>query len=75
LRLQFLEVAVTSLEERIAMLSGRTNREAWLQLQRIRHHPNFGALLMHLERLGRQVRETDVDHAARLFLDDYDATI
>ena len=63
---------MTSLDERIAMLSGRTNREAWVQLQRVRHHPNFADLLEHLERLDGQVRETDVDHAARLFLDNYD---
>ncbi len=63
---------MTTLEERIAMLSRRTDREAWLQLQRIRHHPNFAKLLAHLELLFGEVREADVDHAARLFLDNYD---
>jgi hypothetical protein len=58
-----------SVEERMAMLSARIDREAWLRLQQFRHQPNFAELLEHLERTDGTVREADVNHAARLFLD------
>jgi hypothetical protein len=60
---------MTSLEKRMAILSGRINREAWRQLQQFRHRPNFAKLLDHLERTDGTVREVDVKHAIRLFLD------
>jgi len=63
---------MTCVEKRMAMLSGRIDHEAWTQLQRVRHHPNFTGLLEHLERLDGAVRETDIERAARLFLDNYD---
>lgn len=59
-----------SIEERIAMLSGRTSREAWGKLQRMRHHPRFGTLLGHLEQLSGTIGDDDVDQAARRFLDE-----
>ncbi|HET9664658.1 MAG TPA: hypothetical protein VFP00_10555 [Burkholderiales bacterium] len=61
---------MTSIEERIAMLSGRTSREAWGKLQRMRHHPHFGALLGYLEKLTGTIGDEEVDEAARRFLDE-----
>jgi hypothetical protein len=61
-----------SVEKRIAILSGRIDRAAWLQLQRFRHHPNFAKLLEHLEGSDGAVREADVQRAVRIFLDNYD---
>lgn len=56
-------------QERLARLSGRTSREAWLQLQQIRHHRNFPALLAYLEGKKGTVLGSDVAHAAQRFLD------
>jgi hypothetical protein len=61
---------MTSVEKRMAILSGRIDREAWRQLQQFRHRPNFAELLDHLERTDGTVREADVKRAIRLFCED-----
>ena len=40
---------MTTADERLARLSGRTSREAWLRLQRMRDHPELTAVLGYLE--------------------------
>lgn len=62
---------MTDIDKRLSILSGRTSREAWLQLQRMRHHPNVGALLAYLEQVGGAIRDADVHEAMRRFLDDH----
>jgi len=59
-------------DNKMARLIGRTSREAWLQLQRMRHHPNFHVLLAHLETVQGQISGLHVDEAAQRFLDSYD---
>jgi hypothetical protein len=61
-----------SVEERMAMLSGRTDQEAWVHLQQYQHHSNFSDLLEHFEWSVGAVRKADVEHAARLFLDNHE---
>lgn len=53
------------IDQRLAMLIGRTTHEAWLELQRVRHHPNFEDLLTDLERLSGTVTDRDVGNAVR----------
>ena len=57
---------------KLAGLAGRTSRDAWLQLQRMRHHPNFHALVAHLETLHGEILGWHVDDAAQKILDTYD---
>lgn len=59
-------------QRKLARLSGRASREAWLQLQRMRHHPNFPRLLAHLETLDGTVLDSDVEQAAQRFLDSHE---
>ena len=59
-------------DKKMARLIGRTSREAWLQLQRMRHHPNFHALIAHLETVQGEIFGRHVDEAAQRFLDAYD---
>ena len=70
IRLAMLESQVTSIEERIAKLSGRCTHGAWINLQRMRHHPNFPGLLSHLEMLEGAVTQDDVEEAAMRFVDE-----
>lgn len=63
------EAVMSTAQKKLERLSGRTSREAWLQLQRMRHHPNFAALLAHLETIKGTVRNSDVERAAQRFLD------
>ncbi|HEX6008302.1 MAG TPA: hypothetical protein VFY80_10075, partial [Burkholderiales bacterium] len=60
--------AMSDLQDRLVVLSGRSNREAWLQLQRYSDHPNFDQLLRHLERVEGALREQDIEHAVRLYV-------
>ncbi len=59
-------------ENKLARLVGRTSRDAWLQLQRMRHHPHFHALITHLETLQGEIQGWHVDDAAHKILDSYD---
>lgn len=60
---------MATVQTRLARLSGRTSREAWLQLKQMRHHPNFPVLLAHLEAKKGSVLDSDVEQAARRFLE------
>jgi hypothetical protein len=59
---------MTSLEKRMAKLSGRTSREAWLRLQKARQHPKFAELLAELETIDGAVGAADIQRALRRFL-------
>jgi hypothetical protein len=59
-------------DTKLSRLIGRTSRDAWLQLQRMRHHPNFHALVAHLETLQGEILGWHVDEAAQKILDSYD---
>ena len=61
-----------TVEEKLAGLIGRTSRDAWLQLRRMRHHPHFLALIEHLETLQGEILGWHVDEAAQRILDPYD---
>jgi len=63
---------MTNVERRLAMLTGRTTREAWLRLQRMQHRPEFEALLTDLERLDGTVTESDVSRAVQRLVDRQD---
>ena len=47
-------------EERMAKLSARISHDAWLQLKRMRHHPQFGAVLTHLEAIEGTIGDADL---------------
>jgi hypothetical protein len=59
-------------DSELARLIGRTSRDAWLQLQRMRHHPNFHALVAHLETFQGEITGWHVDEASQRILDPYD---
>jgi hypothetical protein len=59
-------------ENKLESLVGRTSRDAWLQLQRMRHHPHFHALIAHLHTLQGEILGWHVDEAAQRILDPYD---
>ena len=56
--------------ERLARLSARMERDAWIQLNRMRHHPKFDALLEFLESVPGTVLPIHVEAAAQQILDD-----
>jgi hypothetical protein len=60
---------MTTADERLARLSGRTSREAWLRLQRMRDHPRFTSLLEQLEAIEGMLLDSHVEHVARRLLD------
>ena len=53
------------IDARIARLSGRASHEAWVQLQRFRHHPQIERLLAYLEDVEGTVSLADIDNAVR----------
>ena len=53
-------------EERMAKLSARVSHDAWLQLKRMRHHPQFGAVLTRLEAIEGTINDADVRAAQKL---------
>lgn len=57
-----------SVEKRLARLSGRTSREAWIELQRLKQHANFYELLEHLEKKDGALLIRDVERAVKRFL-------
>jgi len=63
---------MTGVEKRMANLSARASHEAWLQIQRLRHHPKFEKLLAQLEKVDGTLRGPDVEKAARRFLDGHE---
>lgn len=58
---------MTNLEKRLAKLSGRTSREAWLRLQKARQHPRFAELLAELEAIDGTVGVAEIQRAIRRF--------
>ena len=58
----------TDIERRMVAISGRANREAWVQIQRYLDHPNAVQLMRHLEQLEGVIRETDVAAAIELYI-------
>ncbi|HEX6004498.1 MAG TPA: hypothetical protein VFZ14_10945 [Burkholderiales bacterium] len=58
---------MTTADERLARLSGRTSREAWLRLQRMRDHPELTAVLGYLELIEGMVLDSHVEQAVRRF--------
>jgi hypothetical protein len=61
---------MTSNDKRLAMLSGRMDKEAWIQLYRMRHHPNFGEVLSRLEPVIGTITRDHVEAAARELIDE-----
>jgi hypothetical protein len=55
-------------DDRLAALSGRISRSAWLYLQRLSDHPKISELLSELEALNGSLIETDIDQAFRRLL-------
>jgi hypothetical protein len=61
-----------SVEKRLARLSGRTSRDAWLELQRLKQHANFYELLVHLEKKEGTLLVRDVERAVKRFLNNHE---
>lgn len=59
---------MTSLEKRLARLSGRITHDAWLKLQEVRQHPKFADLLADLEEIDGSLNAGDIRRALRQFL-------
>jgi hypothetical protein len=55
--------------ERLARLSARIDRDGWLQLNRMRHHPNFDELLEFLEAIPGTVTPTHIESATQHYID------
>lgn len=52
-------------EQRIAQLSKKASRGAWLALERLHRHPNFLELLGELEKVEGKLLEGHVDQALK----------
>jgi hypothetical protein len=61
---------MTTNDKRLAVLSGRMEKEAWIQLYRMQHHPKFGAVLTRLEQIAGTITRQHIDTAAREFIDE-----
>jgi predicted ATPase len=59
---------MTSLEKRLARLSGRMRRDAWLMVQEVRQHPKFLELLADLEKVDGSLDVSDIQRALKRFL-------
>lgn len=59
---------MTSREKRLAKLSGRMSREAWLRLQTVREHPHLTELLSDLEKVEGTLNVKHIQLALRQFL-------
>ncbi|MGQ0525460.1 MAG: hypothetical protein ACT4P8_17575 [Betaproteobacteria bacterium] len=59
---------MTSLEKRLAKLSGRMSREAWLKLRTVRQHPHLTELLSNLEKVDGTLSIDHIQRALRQFL-------
>lgn len=57
-------------DKRLAALSGRTDKDAWIQLYRMQHHPNFVLVLAELEKIPGTITVRHVEDAAQRFLDE-----
>ena len=57
-------------DKRLSVLSGRTDKEAWIQLYRMQHHPQFGSVLSELEQVAGTITQQHVETAAQQFLDE-----
>jgi hypothetical protein len=57
-------------DERMAKLSARVSHEAWLQLKRMSHHPQFGELLTQLEAVEGTIGDADLQAAQELLESD-----
>ena len=59
---------MTSLEKRMAKLSGRMSHDAWLKLQKARQHPRFPDMLADLEKIDGSLNAEDIQRALHQFL-------
>ncbi|HEX6006749.1 MAG TPA: hypothetical protein VFY80_02230 [Burkholderiales bacterium] len=61
---------MTTNDKRLAMLSGRMDKEAWTRLYRMQHHPKFGDVLGKLEQITGTITHQHVEAAAQEFVDE-----
>lgn len=62
-------VAMTSLEKRLAVLSGRMSHEAWNRLRKALAHPRFPEILADLEKASGTLNVKDIQRSLTQFLE------
>lgn len=60
---------MTSLEKRLAMLSGRMSHEAWNRLRKALDHPRFPEILADLEEAPGTLNVADIQRSLTRFLE------